>query len=78
MVKCDERFTTRHRQIMNNKTIRSSISLPEEDHAVLQRMADANEVSLSWMVRKAVKHFLDDADQMRLFNSRKAKKRSTR
>ncbi len=68
----------RHFTIMNNKTVRSSISLPEEDHAILQGMADANEVSLSWMVRKTVKHFLDDAEQARLFASRKQKKRGAK
>lgn len=63
---------------MNNKTVRSSISLPEEDHATLQNIATANEVSLSWIVRKAVRHFLDDAEQMRLFTLSKEKKRGAK
>jgi len=61
-----------------NKSIRSSISLPEEDHMLLQAIADNNQVSLSWLVRKAVHNFLEDADQMKLFSPRAAKKRATK
>ena len=59
---------------MNNKSVRSSISLPEEDHAILQNIAESNQVSLSWLVRKAVRDFLRNADddgQMDLFDSSK-------
>jgi len=51
-----------------NKSIRSSISLPEEDYILLQAIADNNQVSLSWLVRKAVRNFLEDEGQMNLFN----------
>lgn len=54
---------------MSKKPIRISISLPQDDHALLQGIAGVNQVSLSWLVRKAVKNLLQDADQMRLFNA---------
>lgn len=58
---------------MGSKTVRSSISLPEEDHAALQKIAESNQVSMSWLVRKAVRDFLKNAtdSQMDLFDSNK-------
>lgn len=60
---------------MPKKPIRISISVPAEDHAMLQGIAGVNQVSLSWLIRKAVKNFLQDTDQMRLFNAIPSEKR---
>lgn len=75
---CDERFTTFHHpliEIMSKKPVRVSISLPADDHAMLQGIAGVNQVSLSWLVRKAVRNLLQDTEQMRLFNALPADKR---
>ncbi|MBA2649219.1 MAG: CopG family transcriptional regulator [Legionella sp.] len=57
--------------ILNNKSIRITISLPEKDHAYLQEIANNNQISLSWLVRKAVKNLLEDPQQRKLFNEPK-------
>ena len=37
---------------------RLTISLNEDDHEALSKMAEVEERSLSWVVNQAVKHFL--------------------
>ncbi|TKB51818.1 ribbon-helix-helix domain-containing protein [Ferrimonas aestuarii] len=40
------------------KSVRTTVSLPSEQHQALQRLADENGLSISWMVRQAVGEFL--------------------
>lgn len=41
------------------KTVRTTVSLPAEQHEKLQALADANGLSVAWVVRQAVGEFLD-------------------
>ncbi len=61
-----------HRIIMRpiaEQTVRLSVSLNKVDHDTLQRVADKNDVSVAWVVRKAVERFLDSDPQGNLFRS---------
>ncbi len=48
----------RHDNGVNERTIRASISFPEEQYQVLERIATENKVSLAWVVRDAVDGYL--------------------
>lgn len=56
---------------MNSKSVRLSISIPEDDYSTLQAIADENQVSLSWMIRKTVKEFLEGNEKKPLLSQRK-------
>ena len=43
----------------SRKPVRTSVVLPEEAYARVQRMAAANDVSIAWVIRHAVQRFLD-------------------
>ena len=43
----------------SRKPVRTSVVLPEEVYARVQRMAAANDVSIAWVIRHAVQRFLD-------------------
>lgn len=42
------------------KSIRTSVILPEEAHARVLALADANDVSTAWVIRAAVLRFLEE------------------
>lgn len=42
----------------HERTVRASISFPEEQYHVLERIAVENKVSLAWVVRDAVDDYL--------------------
>lgn len=42
----------------HEKTVRASISFPEEQYQVLERIAAENKVSLAWVVRDAIDGYL--------------------
>jgi ribbon-helix-helix CopG family protein len=44
------------------KSIRTSVILPEEAHARIHALADANHVSAAWVIRAAVLRFLEEHD----------------
>mgnify|MGYP002712290526 CR=1 FL=1 len=44
------------------KTVRASISFPADIYAELERIADANKVSLAWVVRQAAEKYVRDAE----------------
>ena len=51
----------------SRKPVRTSVVLPEEAYARVQRMAAANDVSIAWVIRQAVQRFLDSTQhQMEL------------
>ncbi len=41
------------------KTVRTTVSLSSEQHEKLQALAEANGLSIAWVVRQAVGEFLD-------------------
>ena len=43
----------------SRKPVRTSVVLPEDVYARVQRMAAANDVSIAWVIRHAVQRFLD-------------------
>lgn len=44
------------------KTVRASISFPADVYAQLERIAQANKVSLAWVVRQAAEKYVRDAE----------------
>jgi predicted DNA-binding ribbon-helix-helix protein len=52
-----------------DKTARLSISLNQADYDSLQRVAEDNDVSVAWIVRKAIERFLHSNPQPELFPS---------
>lgn len=40
-------------------TVRMSVSLPQEDYDVLESVAEANRVSVAWVVRDAVSRYIE-------------------
>ena len=42
----------------HERTVRASISFPEEQYHVLERIAVENKVSLAWVVRDAIDSYL--------------------
>jgi hypothetical protein len=48
----------RHGSGAQERTVRASISFPEEQYHVLQRIAVENKVSLAWVVRDAIDGYL--------------------
>lgn len=41
------------------KTSRTTITIPESDHALLIRLAENKHVSLAWVIRDAIRTYLD-------------------
>ena len=48
----------RHDGGAQERTVRASISFPEEQYQVLERIAAENKVSLAWVVRDAIDGYL--------------------
>ena len=42
------------------KAVRITVSLPTTDHALLEALAESDDVSLSWLARKAIANYLDE------------------
>ncbi|MCL4680790.1 MAG: ribbon-helix-helix protein, CopG family [Rhodocyclaceae bacterium] len=40
------------------RTVRASVSFPEDQYSELERIADQQRVSLAWVVREAVQNYL--------------------
>jgi hypothetical protein len=52
----------------NQKSIRTTVSIPPGDYKELERIALNNKVSVAWVVREAVSYYL--AEQAPLFRQR--------
>ncbi len=51
----------------HRKSVRTSVLLPEDAHARVQALADANHISTAWVIRAAVLRFLEEhSDQAEL------------
>lgn len=48
----------RHDRGAHERTVRASISFPEEQYQVLEKIATENKVSLAWVVRDAIDSYL--------------------
>lgn len=42
------------------KATRLSVSLEERDHNILAEIAAENDASISWVIRKAIRQFVDE------------------
>jgi predicted DNA-binding ribbon-helix-helix protein len=51
------------------KTARLSVSLNQSDYDALDRLAGQNDVSIAWLVRKAIERLLETNPQRDLFRS---------
>lgn len=51
------------------KTARLSVSLNKSYYDALQEVAESNDVSVAWLVRKAIERFLESNPQADLFRS---------
>lgn len=47
------------RNAAEGRTVRASVSFPEDQYAELERIARSKRVSLAWVVREAVCEYLD-------------------
>lgn len=45
------------------------MSLSQSNYFALQRVAEENDISIAWVVRKAIEHFLELNPQSDLFKS---------
>jgi predicted transcriptional regulator len=52
----------------NHKSARTTVSLPSEDYEELEKIAVKNRVSVAWVIREAVSHYL--AEQVPLLRQR--------
>ena len=50
------------------KTVRTTISLPAGQHEKLQALAEANGLSVAWVVRQAVGDFLERVETEKAFS----------
>lgn len=50
------------------KTVRTTVSLPSDQYEKLQALAEANGLSVAWVVRQAVGEFLDKVDSDKGYN----------
>ena len=50
------------------KSTRTTVSLPSEDYEELEKIAVKNKVSVAWVIREAVSHYL--AEQVPLLRQR--------
>lgn len=49
------------------KCARFTVSLSKSDYETLQRLADKNDVSIAWLVRKSIEKMLESNPQRDLF-----------
>lgn len=40
------------------KSVRSTVSIPADQYEELQRIADKKRVSIAWVIRDAIEHYL--------------------
>lgn len=52
---------------------RTTVTIPRNDHELLVNLADSKHVSVSWMIREAIRTYLDQ--QTPLFSGIKEQKR---
>lgn len=50
------------------KTVRTTVSLPADQHEKVQALAEANGLSVAWVVRQAVGEFLDRVEKEKSFS----------
>lgn len=48
----------RHDNVTQERTVRASISFPEQHYQFLEKIAAENKVSLAWVVRDAIDGYL--------------------
>ena len=50
------------------KSVRITVSIPEQQHEQIQLLADKNSLSVAWLVRQAVSDFLEKVDDPQAFS----------
>lgn len=51
---------------MARKTIRTSVSLPEDQYAIVAQLAEQNDVSVAWVIRQAIHQYLESTENSQL------------
>jgi predicted transcriptional regulator len=46
-------------QDASGSTCRTTVTIPREDHELLERLAEVKHVSLAWVIRDAIRSYLD-------------------
>ena len=57
------------------KSVRTTVSLPQNQYEQLQALADANGLSIAWVIRQAVGDFLYKVEKDQIINPLHTKKR---
>ena len=50
----------------SRKTVRTSVSVSDEQYARLCELANKNDVSTAWVIRQAIQKYLDGLDNKQL------------
>ncbi|MCF6249822.1 MAG: ribbon-helix-helix domain-containing protein [Methylococcaceae bacterium] len=50
------------------KSVRITVSIPEPQHKQIQQLAEENNLSVAWVVRQAVSHFLEKNGDVQAFS----------
>lgn len=50
------------------KSTRITVSIPESQHKQILQLAEENNLSVAWVVRQAVNHFLEKNDNPQAFS----------
>ena len=57
------------------KSVRTTVSLPQNQYEQVQALADANGLSVAWIIRQAVGDFLGKVEKDQTYNPLHTKKR---
>ncbi len=49
---------SRKRKARKERTVRASVSFSQQDYSELERIATGQRVSLAWVVREAIQHYI--------------------
>ena len=63
---------------MSRNSVRTTFSIPEEQHAKLAGIAEENDVSVAWVIRQAVQLYLDSMIKEEPVRSGRPGKRNNR
>lgn len=55
------------------KSVRTSVSLPYEQHQAIQKLAEKNRLSISWIIRQAVGEFLMNNQELKPLSNSQSK-----
>lgn len=60
------------------KSVRITVSIPEQQHEQIQVLAEKNSLSVAWLVRQAVSDFLEKTENQQDFSPLKKNTKGNR